>query len=114
MKRAMRAIRDELRERIAWFEKHDKLLEAQRIKMRTEYDLEMMEELGYCSGIENYSRHISGRAAGSRPHTLMDFFPDDFLLVIDESHGTLPQLHGMYAGDRSRKTVLYGTWITYC
>ena len=106
MKRAMKHIREELRERIGWFEKHDKLLEAQRIKMRTEYDLEMMEELGYCSGIENYSRHISGRAAGSRPHTLMDFFPDDFLLVIDESHATLPQLHGMYAGDRSRKTVL--------
>jgi len=106
MKRAMKHIRGELRERIAWFEKHDKLLEAQRIKMRTEYDLEMMEELGYCSGIENYSRHISGRPAGSRPHTLMDFFPDDFLLVIDESHATLPQLHGMYAGDRSRKTIL--------
>ena len=106
MKRARKHIREELRERIGWFEKHDKLLEAQRIKMRTEYDLEMMEELGYCSGIENYSRHISGRKAGSRPHTLMDFFPDDFLLIIDESHATLPQLHGMYAGDRSRKTVL--------
>lgn len=106
IKRAMKLTREELRERIAWFEKHDKLLEAQRIKMRTEYDLEMMEELGYCSGIENYSRHISGRKAGSRPHTLMDFFPEDFLLIIDESHATLPQLHGMYAGDRSRKTVL--------
>ncbi|HIE68654.1 MAG TPA: excinuclease ABC subunit B, partial [Planctomycetes bacterium] len=106
IKRAMKAIRVELRERIAWFEKHNKLLEAQRIKMRTEYDLEMMEELGYCSGIENYSRHISGREAGSRSHTLMDFFPRDFLLIIDESHATLPQLHGMYAGDRSRKTVL--------
>ena len=106
IKRAMKAIRVELRERITWFEKHNKLLEAQRIKMRTEYDLEMMEELGYCSGIENYSRHISGREAGSRSHTLMDFFPRDFLLIIDESHATLPQLHGMYAGDRSRKTVL--------
>ncbi|MBL69207.1 MAG: excinuclease ABC subunit B [Verrucomicrobiales bacterium] len=106
MKRAMKAIREELRERIAWLEKHDKLLEAQRIKMRTEYDLEMMEELGYCSGIENYSRHIAGREPGSRPHTLMDFFPRDFLLIIDESHATIPQLHGMYAGDRSRKTVL--------
>ena len=106
IKLAMKAIRVELRERIAWFEKHNKLLEAQRIKMRTEYDLEMMEELGYCSGIENYSRHISGREAGSRSHTLMDFFPRDFLLIIDESHATLPQLHGMYAGDRSRKTVL--------
>ena len=106
MKRAMKAIREELRERIGWLEKHDKLLEAQRIKMRTEYDLEMMEELGYCSGIENYSRHIAGREPGSRPHTLMDFFPRDFLLIIDESHATMPQLHGMYAGDRSRKTVL--------
>ncbi len=106
MKRAMKHIRDELRERITWFEKHNKLLEAQRIKMRTEYDLEMMEELGYCSGIENYSRHISGREPGSRPHTLIDFFPENYLLIIDESHATLPQLHGMYAGDRSRKTVL--------
>ena len=106
MKRAMKHIREELRERITWFEKNNKLLEAQRIKMRTEYDLEMMEELGYCSGIENYSRHISGREPGSRPHTLIDFFPENYLLIIDESHATLPQLHGMYAGDRSRKTVL--------
>ncbi len=106
MKRAMGTIREELTERIQWFEQRQKLLEAQRIKMRTEYDLEMMEELGYCSGVENYSRHISGRAAGSRSHTLMDFFPKDFLLILDESHATLPQLHGMYAGDRSRKEVL--------
>jgi excinuclease ABC subunit B len=103
---AMKTIRVELRERIQQFEKENKLLEAQRIKMRTEYDLEMMEELGYCSGIENYSRHISGRPPGSKPNTLMDFFPKDFLLVIDESHATLPQIRGMYAGDRSRKTVL--------
>jgi excinuclease ABC subunit B len=103
---ALLAIREELGERIAWFEKHGKLLEAQRIKMRTEYDLEMMEEMGFCSGIENYSRHLSGRAPGSRPFTLFDFFPDDYLLVIDESHATVPQIGGMYAGDRSRKTVL--------
>jgi excinuclease ABC subunit B len=95
-----------LGERITWFEKHGKLLEAQRIKMRTEYDLEMMEEMGFCSGIENYSRHLANRPPGSRPCTLFDFFPKDFLLVIDESHATVPQIGGMYAGDRSRKTVL--------
>src|SRR5262245_42507224 len=103
---ALLAIREELGERITWFEKHSKLLEAQRIKMRTEYDLEMMEEMGFCSGIENYSRHLSGRPPGSRPWTLFDFFPKDFLLVIDESHATVPQIGGMYEGDRSRKTVL--------
>ncbi len=106
MMAAMKTIRVELRERIQQLEKENKLLEAQRIKSRTEYDLEMMEELGYCSGIENYSRHISARPPGSKPNTLMDFFPKDFLLVIDESHATLPQIRGMYAGDRSRKTVL--------
>jgi excinuclease ABC subunit B len=105
-KRAILSIREELGERIAWFEKNGKLLEAQRIKMRTEYDLEMMEEMGFCSGIENYSRHLTARPPGSRPHTLLDFFPRDFLLVIDESHATVPQIGGMYAGDRSRKTVL--------
>jgi len=103
---ALLAIREELSERIAWFEKHGKLLEAQRLKLRTEYDLEMMEEMGFCSGIENYSRHLSGRAPGSRPFTLFDFFPKDYLLVIDESHATVPQIGGMYEGDRSRKTVL--------
>jgi len=103
---ALLAIREELSDRIGWFEKQGKLLEAQRIKMRTEYDLEMMEEMGFCSGIENYSRHLSGRAAGSRPWTLFDFFPKDFLLMIDESHATVPQIGGMYEGDRSRKTVL--------
>jgi excinuclease ABC subunit B len=103
---ALLAIREELGERIAWFEKHGKLLEAQRIKMRTEYDLEMMEEMGFCSGIENYSRHLAARAPGSRPFTLFDFFPKDYLLVIDESHATVPQIGGMYEGDRSRKTVL--------
>jgi excinuclease ABC subunit B len=103
---ALLAIREELSERIAWFEKQGKLLEAQRLKMRTEYDLEMMEEMGFCSGIENYSRHLANRAPGSRPCTLFDFFPKDFLLVIDESHATVPQIGGMYEGDRSRKTVL--------
>src|SRR5262249_38399059 len=83
-----------------------KLLEAQRLKMRTEYDLEMMEEMGFCSGIENYSRHLNARPPGSRPGTLFDFFPKDFLLVVDESHATIPQVGGMYEGDRSRKTVL--------
>jgi excinuclease ABC subunit B len=106
MKRAILAIREELGERIAWFEKHGKLLEAQRIKQRTEYDLEMMEEMGVCSGIENYSRHIAGRAPGSQPCTLFDFFPQDYLLVIDESHATVPQIGAMFEGDRSRKTVL--------
>lgn len=104
--RAILSIREELGERIAWFEARGKLIEAQRIKMRTEYDLEMMEEMGFCSGIENYSRHISGREPGSRPCTLLDFLPKDYLLVIDESHATVPQVGGMHAGDRSRKTVL--------
>ncbi|RME90622.1 MAG: excinuclease ABC subunit UvrB [Verrucomicrobia bacterium] len=106
IQRAIKTIREELAERIAWFEKQGKLLEAQRLKMRTEADLEMMQEMGFCPGIENYSRHISGRPPGSRPCTLLDFMPEDFLLVIDESHATLPQIGGMYAGDISRKKVL--------
>jgi excinuclease ABC subunit B len=106
MKRAILTIREELGTRIAEFERDRKLLEAQRIKQRTEFDLEMMEEMGVCSGIENYSRHISGRPPGSSPNTLFDFLPDDYLLVIDESHVTVPQIGGMYEGDRSRKTVL--------
>ena len=106
IKRALINIRTEMGDRIASFEKEGKLLEAQRIKMRTEYDLEMMEEMGFCSGIENYSRHLTGRPPGSKPHTLMDFFPKDYLLMVDESHATIPQIGGMYAGDRSRKTVL--------
>lgn len=103
---AQRSIRAELDERIPWFEKQGKLLEAQRLKMRTEYDLEMIQEMGFCSGIENYSRHLSGRPHGSRPGTLLDFFPRDFLLVVDESHASIPQIGGMYEGDRSRKSVL--------
>jgi excinuclease ABC subunit B len=106
IKRAILEIREELGHRIAWFEGRGKLIEAQRIKMRTEYDLEMMEEMGFCSGIENYSRLLAGRPPGSRPGTLMDFFPKDYLLVMDESHATVPQIGGMFAGDRSRKTVL--------
>ena len=106
MKRALLAIREELGIRIAEFERDGKLIEAQRIKMRTEFDLEMMEEMGFCSGIENYSRHIANRPPGSRPTTLFDFFPDDYLLVIDESHVTVSQIGGMFEGDKSRKTVL--------
>jgi excinuclease ABC subunit B len=106
IKRAVMSIREELTERIAWFEGRGKLLEAQRIKMRTEYDVEMMLEMGFCSGIENYSRHIAGRPPGSRPSCIIDFFPEDYLLVIDESHATVPQIGGMYAGDMARKTVL--------
>src|ERR687894_100013 len=99
-------IEQELQERLAFFEKEGKLLEAQRLRMRTQYDLEMMQEVGFCSGIENYSAPIDGRAAGVAPNTLLDFFPDDYLLVIDESHVAVPQLHGQYEGDRSRKLEL--------
>ena len=106
LQRAVRAIRHELDERITVLERENKLVEAQRLKQRTEFDLEMMQEMGFCNGIENYSRHLSGRPPGSRPYTLMDFMPEDFLLVIDESHATVPQIGGMFAGDRSRKTVL--------
>ena len=106
MARAMGQIETELQERLAWFEAEGKLLEAQRLRMRTSYDLEMMGELGYCNGIENYSMHIDGRDFGEPPFTLLDYFPDDFLLVIDESHQAVPQLHGQYEGDRSRKDML--------
>ena len=106
LNRALASIRNELDHRIVDLESQGKLLEAQRLKMRTEYDLEMLQEMGFCNGIENYSRHLSGRPAGSKPFTLLDFFPKDFLLVVDESHATIPQIGGMYEGDRSRKTVL--------
>jgi len=106
MRIAMGTIRVELDERLAELEKQGKLLEAQRLKMRTTFDLEMMEEMGFSNGIENYSRHTSGRPPGSRPYTLIDFFPSDFLTIIDESHVAVPQIGGMYEGDRSRKTVL--------
>jgi excinuclease ABC subunit B len=106
LNRALSSIRNELDHRIVELESQSKLLEAQRLKMRTEYDLEMLQEMGFCNGIENYSRHLSGRMPGSKPFTLLDFFPKDFLLVVDESHATIPQIGGMYEGDRSRKTVL--------
>ncbi len=106
MREAIVGIEAELQERLAEFEAQGKLLEAQRLRMRTQYDLEMMQEVGYCNGIENYSRHIDGRAPGQAPYTLIDYFPDDFLIVVDESHVTIPQLHGQYEGDRSRKATL--------
>lgn len=106
MKRAIGTISQELTERLAELKSQNKLLEMQRLEQRTNYDLEMMQEIGFCQGIENYSRHISGRAPGSAPYTLIDYMPEDFLLVIDESHVTVPQVRAMYAGDRSRKTTL--------
>jgi excinuclease ABC subunit B len=106
LNRALTTIRAELDDRIKVLESQNKLLEAQRLKMRTEYDLEMLQEMGFCSGIENYSRHLSGRPPGSKPYTIIDFFPKDFLTVVDESHATIPQIGGMYEGDKSRKTVL--------
>ena len=106
LNRALQTIRAELEDRIKVLESQNKLLEAQRLRIRTEYDLEMLQEMGFCNGIENYSRHLSGRPPGSKPYTIVDFFPKDFLVVIDESHATIPQIGGMYEGDRSRKTVL--------
>ena len=106
MDRAIITIEKELEERIAEFKKEDKLIEAQRIEQRTNFDIEMMKETGFCQGIENYSRHISGRTPGSAPYTLMDYFPNDYLLLIDESHATVPQVRAMYNGDRARKTTL--------
>jgi excinuclease ABC subunit B len=106
MERAITGIESELEDRLATLEKQGKLLEAQRLRMRTQYDVEMMRQVGFCNGIENYSRHIDGRAAGSAPATLLDYFPEDFLLIIDESHVTVPQIGGMYEGDASRKRTL--------
>ena len=106
MARAIQSIEEELEDRLAWFESQGKLLEAQRLRMRTTYDLEMMKEIGTCSGIENYSRHIDGRGPGTPPHTLLDYFPEDFVLIIDESHVTVPQIGGMFEGDMSRKRTL--------
>ncbi len=104
--RAIQSIKEELEERLAELREQDKLLEAQRLEMKTNYDMEMMQEIGYCQGIENYSRHISRRCPGEPPYTLMDYFPESFLLIIDESHVTIPQIRGMYNGDRSRKETL--------
>ncbi len=106
IRRAIGGIEAELAERLQWFEARQGLLEAQRLRMRTEHDLEMLGELGYCNGVENYSMHLDGRSYGDRPYTLLDYFPDDFLVVLDESHVAVPQLHGQYAGDRSRKETL--------
>ena len=106
MEKAVIEIEKELEERVKSFKDDDKLLEAQRIEQRTKYDIEMLKEIGFCQGIENYSRHITGRKPGEKPYTLMDFFPDDYLIIVDESHVTVPQVRGMYAGDRSRKTSL--------
>jgi len=106
IRRAIGGIEAELTERLQWFEARQGLLEAQRLRMRTEHDLEMLGELGYCNGVENYSMHLDGRTYGERPYTLLDYFPDDFLVVLDESHVAVPQLHGQYAGDRSRKETL--------
>jgi len=103
---AIRAIKKEADERVEWFENQGKLIEGQRIRMRTDFDIEMMQEMGFCQGIENYSRHLTGREKGARPYTLLDFFPDDYLLLMDESHVSIPQVGGMYEGDKSRKTVL--------
>ncbi|MGN0180910.1 MAG: DEAD/DEAH box helicase family protein, partial [Candidatus Ornithomonoglobus sp.] len=102
MAMAMAAIEEEMEEQVKYFKEKDLLIEAQRIEQRTRYDLEMMQEIGFCQGIENYSRHISGRAAGSAPFTLLDYMPEDYLMIIDESHQTLPQVRGMYNGDRAR------------
>jgi excinuclease ABC subunit B len=106
LNQAIRTIKDELKERLAHFQHGKRWIEAQRIEERTDFDLEMMRELGYCQGIENYSRHLTGRSPGDPPPTLLDYFPQDFLLFVDESHIAIPQLHGMYRGDRSRKETL--------
>ena len=106
LERAITTIEEELEERIKYFQDNNKLIEAQRIEQRTNFDIEMIKETGFCQGIENYSRHISGRAPGSAPYTLMDYFPKDFLLMIDESHATVPQVKAMYNGDKARKTTL--------
>jgi excinuclease ABC subunit B len=106
MRRAIEGIEAELADRLKWLEEHNKLLEAQRLRMRTTYDLEMLREVGSCAGVENYSMHLDGRTYGEAPYTLLDYFPDDYLVVLDESHQTVPQLHGQFAGDRSRKDTL--------
>lgn len=106
MEKAIQGIEEELKERVEYFKSEDKLIEAQRISERTNFDIEMMRETGFCSGIENYSRHLAGLEPGSTPHTLLDYFPDEFLIIVDESHITIPQVRGMYAGDQSRKTTL--------
>ena len=114
MERALGTIRKELDERLRELKDGGHLLEAQRLEQRTRYDMEMMEEMGYCSGIENYSRHLAGRKAGQAPYTLLDYFPDDFLIMVDESHVTLPQLRAMYANSllSNMDSVCHRLWIT--
>lgn len=111
MNAACDRIEAELEERVRYFKGEDKLLEAQRIAERTNFDIEMMKETGFCSGIENYSRHLAGRAEGEMPETLMDYFPDDFLIIVDESHITIPQVRGMYAGGSLTEADTGGLWI---
>ena len=106
MKIAIERIKKELEERVKYFKENNKLLEAERIEQRTNYDLELLEETGFCKGVENYSRHMALREEGETPTTLMDFFPEDYLLLVDESHVTIPQVRAMYNGDRQRKTTL--------
>lgn len=106
LENSLHKIEDELKDRVKYFKENEKLIEAQRIEQRTNYDIEMLKEIGFCQGIENYSRHITGRKKGEKPYTLMDFFPDDYLIIVDESHVTIPQVRGMYGGDRSRKESL--------
>src|SRR5204863_8861492 len=106
VERAVSGIADEMRDRLRELEAEGKMLEAHRLRSRTEYDMEMLREMGFCNGIENYSRILEGREAGTPPHTLLDYFPDDYLVVVDESHQTVPQIGGMYEGDRSRKQTL--------
>ena len=106
MSRAVESIKEELQERLKQLESENKLLEMQRLEQRTNYDIEMLQEMGYCNGIENYSRHINNLKPGARPYTLLDYFPKDFLMIIDESHMSIPQVRGMYNGDRARKTTL--------
>ena len=111
IKRAVADIEEELEERVKEFKRQDKLLEAQRIAERTNFDIEMLKETGFCSGIENYSRHLAGLRPGQAPYTLIDYFPDDFIMMIDESHKTIPQIGGMYHGDQSRKSDIGRLWI---
>ncbi len=111
LQRAVNSILTELKEQVDYFRQENKLIEAQRIEERTHFDLEMMLEIGYCNGIENYSRHLTGRLAGEPPPTLLDYFPEDFLVFFDESHIAVPQIRGMYKGDQSRKNTLVSVWI---
>ena len=113
LKVALGYIENELSDRLSEFKRHGQLLEAQRLEQRTRFDIEMLEETGFVKGIENYSRYLTNREPGEQPATLMDYFPDDFLMFVDESHMTIPQVRGMYNGDRARKEVLGRAWISF-